>query len=137
MACRSRSGDMNLTSGYSTIATTVPRIEVTDSFLTLGVYISPSGSQQKQMKILRQYSDRYFINVSASTLTPDEAFSSYMQYLRPQLIYPLPCCSLTQQQCKQIQAPALAALLPKLHMESPTTGTVKSQMGCRGSSIWE
>jgi hypothetical protein len=113
-------GDMRLTSGYNTTPTNVPRIEITDSFRTLGVYISPSGSQQKQLKILRQYSDRYFINVSTSTLTPDEAFSSYMQYLRPQPIYPLPCCSLTHQQCKQIQAPALAALLPKLHMNCHT-----------------
>jgi hypothetical protein len=39
-----------------------------------------------------------------------------MLYLRPKLKYPLSCTTLTATQCKMIQAPALAALLPKLHL---------------------
>jgi hypothetical protein len=113
-------GNMDLTSGYNTFPTTVPHIEVTEAFRTLGVYISPSGSQQKQIKILRQHSEEYSINVSMSSLTPDDAYSSYMQFLRPKLTYPLPCCSLTQKQCQHIQAPALAALLPKMHLNQHT-----------------
>jgi hypothetical protein len=38
----------------------------------------------------------------------------------PRLIFPLPCSALTQQQCRHIQAPALAALLPKLHLNQHT-----------------
>lgn len=113
---KSAPGEMELTSGSSTTLTTVPRLEVTDSFRTLGVYISPSGSQLKQTKILRQNSEQYYIHVNSSTLSPDEAYTSYMQYLRPKIIYPLPCSSLTQKQCQYVQAPALAALIPKLHV---------------------
>jgi len=39
-----------------------------------------------------------------------------MMYLRPKLSYPLPCTSYTPAQCPHIQAPALAALLPKLRL---------------------
>jgi hypothetical protein len=114
-------GKMELTSGYSSTTTTVPRIEPSDSFRTLGVYISPSGSQLKQIKVLRQHSEQYYINVSTSTLTSDEVYLSYMLYLRSRLIYPLPCSSLTQKQCKHVQAPALAALTSKMHMNRHTS----------------
>lgn len=69
----------------------------------------------KQTKILRQHSEQYYIQVNTSTLSSDEAYTSYMHYLQPKLIYPLPCSSLTQKQCQHVQAPALAALIPKLH----------------------
>ncbi len=48
---------------------------------------------------------------------PSEAFLSYTQYIHPKLMYPLSCTSLTPAQCRTIQAPALAALLPKLHLD--------------------
>jgi hypothetical protein len=117
-------GILELTSGASPSLTVVPRLEVKDSFRTLGMNISPSGSQQKQTKILRQHSDQYYIQVISSTLSPDETYTSYMQYLRPRLIYPLPCSYLTQQQCRHIQAPALAALLPKLHLNRHTAHVI-------------
>jgi hypothetical protein len=59
-----------------------------------------------------------------STLAPDEAFWSHMTYLRPKLTYPLPCSSLTEKKCKSIQAPALAGLLPKLHLNCHTPHAV-------------
>jgi hypothetical protein len=45
-------------------------------------------------------------------------------YLRPRLTYPLSCTSLTQKQCKNVQAPALAALLPKMHLNRHTPHAV-------------
>jgi len=47
-----------------------------------------------------------------------------MVYLQPKIAYPLPCCSLTQAQCHFTQAPALAALLPKLRLNSHTPRAV-------------
>jgi hypothetical protein len=55
-----------------------------------------------------------------STLTPSEALWSYILYLHPKLTYPLPCSSLTPAQCRFIQAPILAALLPKLYLNRHT-----------------
>jgi hypothetical protein len=60
------------------------------------------------------------MSLSQSTISPAKAICSSMAYLQPKLTYPLPCCSLTQQQCWDIQAPALEALLPKLHLNQHT-----------------
>jgi hypothetical protein len=58
------------------------------------VYISPYGSQKKQVSVLREYSENYSAAVHFSTLTPGEAYWSYSLYLRPKLTYPLGCtCS--------------------------------------------
>jgi hypothetical protein len=57
-------GDMKLTSGSAAIATKVPCIEISDAFHTLEVHLSPPGSKQKQMSIVRKHSDIYHINVS-------------------------------------------------------------------------
>jgi hypothetical protein len=76
-------GIMSLTSGSSTFTTNVPCIEPSESFRTLGLYISSSGSQLKQVKVLRQYSEQYYIQVSASTLNSEVAYSLYMLYLCP------------------------------------------------------
>ncbi len=66
---------MELTSSQSPDSSTVPQLEATESFRTLGVYISPSGSQLRQTKILRQHSEHYNVHVGNSTLTSDEAYT--------------------------------------------------------------
>jgi hypothetical protein len=117
-------GDLTLTAGYGQTPEPIPRIEPTSAFRTLGVHISPSGKQHEQIRILRIHAQSYHDAVQSSTLTPTEAYLSFSQYLRPKLNYPLPCTTLTPAQCKQIQAPALAALLPKLHMNQHSPHTV-------------
>ncbi len=112
------------TAGYSDQKQRVPQLHPNDSFRTLGIFISPSGSQAKQVKVLCHYAEQYNTQVSSSGLMQEAAYCSYMQYLRPRLTYPLPCSALTQHQCRQIQAPALAALLPKLHLNRHTPHAV-------------
>jgi hypothetical protein len=111
---------LDLTAGYSDHKQRVPRLDPKDSFRTLGIYISSSGSQTRQARVLRQYAEEYKIRVSMSNLSQEAAYCSYIQYIRPKLIYPLPCSALTQTQCRHIQAPALAGLLPKLHLNQHT-----------------
>jgi len=109
-------GDLTLTAWYGQTPEPIPRIEPTSAFRTLGVHTSPSGKQHEQIKVLRRHAQSYHDAVQSSTLTPPESYLSFFQYLRPKLNYPLPCTTLTPAQCKQIQAPSLAALLPKFHM---------------------
>jgi hypothetical protein len=111
---------LKMTAGNAEEPRLVPRIEITNAFRTLGVYLSPSGCQKKQIDILRNHSQQYFDNIRNIVLTESEAYLSYTLYLRPKLTYPLPCCTLTPEQCRYIQAPALAALLPKLHLNRRT-----------------
>jgi hypothetical protein len=89
---------MPLTADYSVVPENIPRIEPHTSFCTLAVYIAPNGSQQKQIQVLRQHSEIYKSSITSSTLTSEEAYYSYMMYLCPQIPYPIPCTSLTQQQ---------------------------------------
>lgn len=109
-----------LTTGYDTTPATIPRINPSQPFCTLGVHISPSGSQKPQATLLRKSSEKFYSSLSPSSLSPEEAYWSYMLYLCPKLMYPLGCSSFTQKQCRTIQAPALAALLPKLHLNRHT-----------------
>jgi hypothetical protein len=115
---------LELTTGGSEALKTVPRKEPTEAFCTLGVYIAGSGSQAKQAAVLRTHSEAYQDSLQKASLTPSEAYWSYMMYLRPRLNYPLPCCSLTSAQCRTIQAPALAVFLPKLHLNRHTSQAV-------------
>jgi hypothetical protein len=68
--------------------------------------------------------DSFFSTVTGSSFSPDEAYWAYMLYLQPRLTYPLPCTSLTGTQCCYIQAPAIATLLPKLHLNGHTPHAV-------------
>jgi hypothetical protein len=87
--------DLSLTSGYNTGPTQLPRIEPQSAFRTLGVYISASGSQQKQMEVPRIAAQTYGDQLKVSIVSPPEAYLSYALYLRPKLSYPLPCTSFT------------------------------------------
>jgi hypothetical protein len=121
---RSTPAGLELTTGHHFIPETVPRIESSQPFHTLGVYIAGSGNQAKQAAILHGHSESYKENIQKASLTQTEAYWSYLLFLRPRLTYPLPCTSLTQKQCQAIQAPALAALLPKLHLNRHTPRAV-------------
>lgn len=123
---------LDLTAGYLNQKQRVPKLDPKGSFHTLGIFISPSGSQTKQVKILRQYAEEYKTQISSSNLNQMAAYYSYMQYIRPRLTYPLPCSTLTQNQCRHIQAPALAALLPKLHLNQHTPQAILFGVPCYG-----
>jgi hypothetical protein len=113
-----------LTSGKNPSQEIIPRIEATQAFRTLGVYIAPSGNQKHQVTVLRSHADHYYTALSLTHLKSSEARWSYSLYLRPRLTYPLPCTYLTPSQCKMIQGPALAALLPKIHLNHLTLHAV-------------
>lgn len=117
-------GHFFLTSGYKTLREAIPCIEPGSGFRTLWVHLSPSGSQSHQEKVLWQHAECFQSMVNGSAFTPVEVYCCYMQYICPSLTYPLPCTSLTQQQCRRIQAPTVAAILPKLHMNRHTPRAV-------------
>jgi hypothetical protein len=116
--------NLTLTTSHDTSEEVVLQIEPTQAFRTLGVYLAGSGTQTKQAAILWSHSESYKESLQSASLTLVEAYWSYMMFLRPKLRYSLPCCSLTQTQSRHIQAPALAALLPKLHLNRHTPRAV-------------
>lgn len=125
-------GTIELTTGYNATPVIVPCTEQTAVFGTLGVYTSPSGSQEGQIKQLRAHAQQYFDALQSSHLTLLEAFWPCKMFLRPKLKYPLPCSALTQAQCRMIQAPAPVALLPKLHWNCHSPHSVLFASPCYG-----
>ena len=113
-----------MTTGGNSIPDIVPRIEPTHGFCTLGVYVTPSGRYHTQVKVLRQYAEQFQQQLATSKLTPSEAYCCLMIYIRPKLNYPIPCISMTEVQCRHIQAPILEAILPKLHLNRHTPRAV-------------
>jgi len=105
-----------LSTGANSMLDIVPRIEPTQGFRTLGVYVTPSGQYSRQIKVLRKYAEQFKQDILSSHMTPSEAYCCLMMYIRPKLNYPVPCVSMTEAQCRHIQAPILEAILPKLHL---------------------
>lgn len=108
-------------SSYSPVLAELPRLEPTTGFRTLGIYITPDGSQVKQLQILQGHSEQFYKQLHQSSMTSSEAYTAFTLYFWPKLLFPLPCSSLSSAQCQNIQAPALAALLPKLHLNKHTS----------------
>jgi hypothetical protein len=105
-----------LTTGTNAQADLVPRIDPTQGFHTLCVYITLSGQYTRQARVLRDYTEKFKTQIEGSTLTPTEAYTCLMLYIKPKITYPFPCVSLTEKQCHHIQALILEAILPKLHL---------------------
>ena len=107
---------LSLTAGLDIHSAVVPRLEPTEGFRTLGVYVTPSGQYTRQAKVLRAQAEQFKSQLLGAPLTPKEAYICLMLYIKPKLTYPFPCVSLTEKQCRYIQAPVLEAILPKLHL---------------------
>lgn len=71
----------------------------------------------KAMHILRTTAEDYASKIIPSTLNREEA-------LTPKIEFPLPALSLTEKQCWHIQAPALHAFSPKLHLNWHTARSI-------------
>jgi hypothetical protein len=50
---------LSLTTGTNALPDIVPRIEPTQGFWTLGVYLTPSGQCTRQAKVLRAYAEEF------------------------------------------------------------------------------
>jgi len=115
---------LQLTEGTSTQPITVPQLSTSDTYRTLGVHISPSGSTKKAQHVLQQQALHYSSKTIASSFTQKAALMSYKLYIIPQLSYPLPAMTLTEQECSKIQSPTIMAMLPKLHFNRHTARSI-------------
>jgi ribonuclease HI len=115
---------LSLTTGTTALPDMVPRLEPTQGFRTLGVYLTPSGNYSRQVKVLRTYAETFRDQITSSGLTSNEAYCCYMLYIRPKITYPFPCVSLMETHCRHIQAPILEAILPKMQLNRHTPRAV-------------
>jgi hypothetical protein len=102
----------------------IPRIEPTSSFRTLGVHLSPSGSNKGALAVMTSFILDYCTTIKGSHLSRQDALMSYIQYLLPKLRFQPPVLSLTKHQCDKLISPIYMALLPKLHVNRNTSRTI-------------
>ncbi len=108
---------LKLTEGNNlTSPVIVPQKSVHETYRTLGVHLSPSGSTEEAVKVLHNKAKDYQQRIITSNLPREAALLSYNVYLIPKLGYSLPAMSLSEDTCYSIQAPTLNAVLPKLHL---------------------
>lgn len=117
-------GELLMTSGNDTSQIAIPCIEPTDSFRTLGVFLSPSGSNKGAMSILQEIVLTYASTITGTHITRKQALVSYIQYLLPKLRYQPPLLSLSPTELARLQAPTLSALLPKLNINRNTARSI-------------
>jgi hypothetical protein len=103
---------------------TIPRIEATSSFRTLGVHLSPSGSNTGALAVMESFVLDYCTTLRGSHLNRQDALMSYIQYLLPKLRFQPPVLSLTKRQCDKLVSPIYMALLPKLHINRHTSRSI-------------
>jgi hypothetical protein len=102
----------------------VPQKSVNETYRTLGVYISPSGTTKESFKHLLGKAKDYQTKISVSRLPREAALLSYNVYILPKLGYPLPALTFTEAECHTIQSPTLMALLPKIQLNRHTARSI-------------
>ena len=117
-------GSLYLTSGFSETPEEVPRLEPNTAYRTLGAYITVTGSMKHAITLYRKKSVEYAGYLGPSNLSRCEAYFSFVLYFYPKLSYALPISSYTQRECTFIQAPAMAALLPKIGLNRHTSKNI-------------
>lgn len=102
----------------------VPIKSTNDTYRTLGVHISPSGSTKGSYAVLLAKAQDYQTKIMSSTLPQEAALLSYNVYLLPKLGYPLPALTFTEDQCRTLQSPTLLAVLPKVRFNRHTARSI-------------
>jgi hypothetical protein len=95
---------------------TITRMEPTESYRTLGVHISPSGSNKGAIVVLTEIALQYAQSITMSHLNREDTLTSYVQHLLPKLRFQLPALSLTSADGDKLMTPILKAALPKMHI---------------------
>jgi hypothetical protein len=113
-----------MTSGMDPTPSVIKRIEHTDTFRTLGVYLTPDGTCKGAFTVLKEIAFTYASVVTGTHLSHQKALTSYIQYLLPKLHYQPPLLALTAKQCYTLQSIILQALLPKLHINRHTARSI-------------
>jgi hypothetical protein len=79
----------------------------------LGVFLSPNGSNKKQIEIFKEKMEKYSEMIRTGHLDQYEAWTALNLVAIKKLEYALPALTLTSNDCKSIIWPLLQALLPK------------------------
>ena len=91
---------------------------------TLGAWKTIDGSQQAQIKVLREKSEKFGRAIECTPLSFYEARMAHERLLIPSLEFPLASATLSKSECQHILQPGLKACLRKAGFASTTARAV-------------
>lgn len=89
----------------------IERLSCSTASRILGVWMAPDGSSKQQATVLREKAEKWADRVRAGHIKSEDAWHHYVTTIKKTLEYPLVATTLSQSQCKHIEAPSLAAAL--------------------------
>ena len=96
--------------------TMIAQLHPNTSYKTLGIWVAADGNEAKQIEILRGKINHWTKLVDHSHLNAYEKQIAYLQFLKPQIGYPLPCLKIPHKTLKKIFRPVLTNILHSLNL---------------------
>jgi hypothetical protein len=93
---------------------TITRLEPSQAYKTLGVFLAPDGNLNFQFKKMLKAVTTRVDGLRTGKLSREEVWLALQSTILRTLYYPLPALRLSQSQCKAILAPLLRYCLPAL-----------------------
>ena len=95
-------GDLHIRAKYGGPIEKIKRLQPSEGHKTLGYHPAIDGSQDTQFKILKKYIQTWVRKIQSAPLSKEDKVHAYRSYLEKKLLYILPTCSFTYQQCLQL-----------------------------------
>jgi len=110
------------------------RLQADEASKMLGVWLTPNGDNTKLVKELRQSAIEWGSKVRSGNPSRKEAWQALHSNITAKLKYPLPACTLTEEECKSIMYPAIKAALPKAGITSNIAADIRDGPSLSGGS---
>ena len=79
----------------------------------LGIWLAPDGNRKKLIRVLKQKALEWGSRIRLGNPSTKKSWTVLHTNICARLKYPVPACTLTEQECKSIMSPAIRAALPK------------------------
>ena len=94
------------------------RLHARDSTEMLGVWMSPSGDKTKIVEVLKTHAVEWAGKIRMARMSQEEAWTALTMNISAKIRYPLPCCTLSHDDCRSIMFPAIRTALRKSKVAS-------------------
>jgi hypothetical protein len=106
--------ELCLENGNDTALSTIKQMGPDDANVGLGFRMTPSGTQNPEIKFRIGQSDKIAARLQSSRLTPNESWVLYSAIYNETIYFPAKISSYTQVEWSRITSRAIMAFLPKM-----------------------
>ena len=80
----------------------IPRLNPSHGYRTLGIWIAAGGSQDKHLARLQTGVNLWLDRIGKSSLNNQDNHLAYTSFLRPQLLYPMGCTTISHKNLEKL-----------------------------------